>query len=86
MTLQLRTDELEWKQIDDEIVALDGREATYLAVNGSGALLWQALARGATRDELIAALCRAYGLDEVRASVDADAFLAALSEQGLLAA
>ncbi len=34
MTLRLRTDDLEWREIDNEIVLLDGRQATYLSTNG----------------------------------------------------
>ncbi len=45
MTLRLRTDDLEWREIDSDIVVLDGRDATYLTLNGSGALLWRMLAR-----------------------------------------
>ena len=44
MSLRLRAEELEWRQVDDEIVILDARKGTYLAINGSGALLWPALA------------------------------------------
>jgi hypothetical protein len=84
-TLRLRTDELEWKQIDDEIVVLDGRASNYLAASGSGVLLWRKLETGATRDELVAALVGEYGIDEARAGEDVDAFVADLAKQGLLA-
>ena len=65
---------------------LDGREATYLTLNGSGALLWRKLANSATRDELVEALLVTYDVDQPTAAADTDAFLSALSEQGLLAA
>lgn len=84
MTLRLRTDDLEWREIDSDIVILDGREATYLTLNGSGALLWRRLATTATRDELVGALLEAYDVDQPKAAADTDAFLAALSAQGLL--
>jgi len=85
MTLRLRTDDLEWREIDDEIVLLDGREATYLSTNGSGSILWRALAAGTTREQLASALVDAYGIDERRATADAEEFVAALASQGLLA-
>ena len=85
MTLLLRTDELEWREIDSDIVILDGRDATYLTLNGSGALLWRMLADSATRDELVEALLGVYDVDHSRAAADTDAFLATLAEQGLLA-
>lgn len=84
MTLRLRADDVEWREIDDEIVLLDGRQATYLSTNGSGTLLWRALAAGATREQLVTTLVDAYGIDERRATADADDFVAALSSQGLL--
>lgn len=86
MTLRLRTDDLEWREIDSDIVILDGRDATYLTLNGSGALLWRRLADSATRDELVKVLLETYAVDHPTAAADTDAFLAALSEQGLLAA
>jgi hypothetical protein len=84
MTLCLRKHGLDWCQIDDEIVALDGQEAVYLAVEGSGALVWRLLAETATRDTLIEALVLTYGIDATRAAADVDAFLATLNERELL--
>jgi Coenzyme PQQ synthesis protein D (PqqD) len=83
---QLRTDELNWRQIDDEIVALDGRGSAYVAINGSGALLWPSLVRGATHEQLVSVLVDAYGIDGSRAAVDTEAFLRSLEEHGLLRA
>lgn len=85
MTLRLRTEDLEWREIDSDIVILDGRDATYLTLNGSGALLWRLLATDATREELVEALLENYEVDHLTATADIDAFLATLSEQGLLA-
>ena len=85
MILRLRADDLEWREIDSDIVVLDGRDATYLTLNGSGALLWRMLAASATRDELVDALLEAYDVEESTAEADTDAFLSSLSEQGLLA-
>jgi Coenzyme PQQ synthesis protein D (PqqD) len=84
MTLSLRKDDLDWREIDDEIVALDTRDAVYLAVQGSGALVWRLLATPTTKDNLIEALVEKYGIDSTRATVDVDAFLATLHDRGLL--
>ena len=85
MTLRLRTEDLEWREIDSDIVILDGRDATYLTLNGSGALLWRLLATNATREQLVTALLDTYEVDHLTAAADTDSFLATLSEQGLLA-
>jgi hypothetical protein len=84
--LTLRKDDLHWREVDDEIVALEERDAVYLASNRSGGLLWRMLAHGATRDELIDALVDAYGIDADAAATDVDRFLEQVREAGLLAA
>jgi hypothetical protein len=86
MTFRLRTDDLEWQEIDSDIVVLDGREAVYLTLNGSGALLWRMLVTETTREDLVAALIDAYDVDEPTALADTDSFLRSLTDQGLLAA
>ena len=50
--LRLRNDDLAWRTVDDEMIAIDVRDSTYLTANDSGALLWNALAAGTTREEL----------------------------------
>ena len=82
--LQLRSEGLEWRAIDGEVVALDTRASTYMAINDSGAVIWPALAAGATRSELIAKLSEHFDVDGAVAADDVDAFVTALREQGLL--
>jgi len=84
--LALRTDDLYWREVDDEIVVLEGRASTYMSVNNSGVLIWRMLARGATRDEVISALVTAYGIDARSAAADADRFVDQMRAAGLLAA
>lgn len=84
-TFQLRDEELEWREVEGEIVALDLRESTYLSVNKTGTALWPHLTAGASRDELVAVLASRYGVDTEAAARDVDAFLHTLEEKGLLA-
>jgi Coenzyme PQQ synthesis protein D (PqqD) len=84
--LTLRKDDLHWREVDDEIVALEGRGSIYLAANSAGGLVWRLLARGATKDELAAALVEAYGIDPAAAAEDADRFVGQMRAAGLLAA
>ena len=52
-TLRLRTNDLSWREIDDEVIAVDVETSTYLGANKAGALLWRRLGEnGATRIEL----------------------------------
>jgi hypothetical protein len=82
--LRLRNQALEWREIEDEVVAVDTRKAIYMAINHTGAVLWPALAEGATREELVERLTRAYDVDRGAAEGDVDAFVSMLKEQDLL--
>lgn len=82
--LQLRTQSLEWRDVGDEVVALDTDVASYLGANRAGAILWKALAAGTTRDQLIKLLTDEFGIDEPTAAEDVDRFLAQLRLQNLL--
>jgi hypothetical protein len=83
-TLALRTDDIEWRVVDGEVVAVDLSAKAYFATNASGALLWSRLHAGARRAELVELLCERYGLTTDTAERDVDAFLDHLAEHGLL--
>jgi Coenzyme PQQ synthesis protein D (PqqD) len=86
-TLRLRTDDLSWREIDDEVIAVDVETSTYLAANKAGTLLWRRLGDGgATRQQLAGLLVETYGIEPERAAEDVEAFLGDLAAQGLLAA
>ncbi len=82
--LRLRNQALEWREIEGEVVAVDTRKAIYMAINHTGAVLWPALAEGATREELVERLTKSYEVDRGAAEGDVDAFVAMLEEQDLL--
>jgi len=82
--LRLRPDALHWRRIEDEVIAIDLRASTYLSANGSGAVLWEALARGATREALAELLVQKFGIDNARAASDVQSFVDDLTARGLL--
>lgn len=82
--LRLRQEDLDWLTVADEVVALDAKEAVYLSANRTGALLWDALTKGTTREELARTLVDAFGIDEATALGDVDVFLGQMEERGLL--
>jgi hypothetical protein len=84
--LRLRRETLAWREVEGHVVALDELGSQYFATNSSGSLLWEALAKGTTRDALVAKLVESYAIEPERAAADVDAFLAALSANGLLEA
>lgn len=82
--LKLRARDVEWREIEGEIVAVDMATANYLAVNRTGAVLWPTLARGTDRDELVDELVSRFEIDRGDATADVDAFILMLTEQQLL--
>jgi len=82
--LRLRGDDVAWREVDGELIAVDLPRSTYIGANPSGTLLWTRLAEGATRVELAQALVDAYGIEVERAQGDVDAFLRDLSARSLL--
>ena len=83
-TFRLRGDQLEWREIEGEIVALDGRSSEYIAVNRTGAAIWPDLLAGATREGLVARLTDSFDVDEATAGRDVEEFLEVLRERDLL--
>lgn len=82
--VKLRSQGLDWRLVEGEVVALDVDRSVYLSVNPTGAVLWPLLAEGAAPEALRARLRDACALDEGRAARDVDAFVADLRAQGLL--
>lgn len=82
--LRLKSDALAWRHVDGEVIAVDLQSSTYLSAVGSGALLWQALAAGTTRDILIDLLTSEFEIERDRAAADVDVFIADLADRKLL--
>lgn len=75
---------MDWREVEGEVVALDRISSTYLAINAAGAVLWPALVRGTGEDELVTLLLAEFGVDEVRARADVEAFVSMLAQRDLL--
>lgn len=77
------------RQVADTWVVLPLGEATVnfhgmLTLNETGALLWQALEQGASREDLADALTKEYVVSREIALADVDAFLVKLDKTGCL--
>lgn len=55
-----------------------------VTLNGSGKLLWGALEKGATRDELIDLILEHYDTDREKAASGVDSFVSTLVENGIV--
>lgn len=84
-TLKLRGDLVEWRLVDDEVIALDLRTSRYLGLNPTAALLWQRLAAGVTEAALIDEVTQAFEVDREQAAADVTTFLNDVENRGLLA-
>ena len=82
--VKLREGALEWREVEGEIVALDLRTSTYLAVNRTGAALWPALVAGSTREELAQRLVESFDVSRDVATEHHEAFLETLADHDLL--
>ena len=82
--LKLRDQDLEWREVEGDLVVLDLRESRYLAINRTGQALWAALVEGATQDDLIARLVKTFDIERTRAAADVAAFTTELESRGLL--
>jgi hypothetical protein len=83
-TLRLNDVDLDWRLVEGEILALDSGSSEYLGVNQMGAVLWRALAVGASREALVERLVAEAGIEAARAEVDVARFLGQLRERRLL--
>ena len=79
-----RTEELETRAVDGEIVLLDLRSQRYMSLNRTGATLWPLIVEGVPRDQLAAELCAAHGITLDVAQRDVDALVAQLKDADLL--
>ena len=77
------------RTVAGETVALPSKGVTNLdmmiTLNGTGKFLWEKLALGAEKEELVDALLSEYDVDRVRAEKSVDAFVARLKELDFLA-
>jgi hypothetical protein len=79
------TDRAAWRVVDGDVVAVDMETAEYLTMNGSGALIWDALARGTTETELADLVVDAYAISSQQAAADVAAFIGDLRQRELVA-
>lgn len=84
LVLTLEPDAVSWREVEGEVVALDLRAGDYLAINGSGALLWRALVDGASPGDLTQLLMDRFDVVHERAAADVTTFTDALDVRGLL--
>jgi hypothetical protein len=83
-SVRIRTDDVVWQELDDEVVVFNRASSRYLRINASAVILWRRLEGGASLDDLVSALLDAFDIDESTARRDVEAFVAAVREHELL--
>jgi len=78
-------DGVEWRHVDEQILALDTKSSTFFNLNRTGAMLWSALSEGRTREQLTDELVAKFKIDSQTARRDVDAYIDTLAKHGLLA-
>jgi Coenzyme PQQ synthesis protein D (PqqD) len=82
--LQLKVDDVVWREVGDELVVLELSTSTYLTLNGTARYLWERLIEATTVDGLIETLVEQYQLSADQARSDTESFLSALNDRELL--
>lgn len=82
--MRLRDKALTWQAVGDDVIVLDLDGSMYLRINGSGSVLWEALADGASEAELTDMLLEEFDVTTEQASADVGAFVADLRSRGLI--
>ncbi len=82
--LQLKVDDLVWREVGDELVVLELSTSTYLTLNGTARCLWERLTDATTVDGLIEMLVDRYRISADQARSDTESFLSELIERELI--
>lgn len=82
--IRVKTADLMWSRVGEEVVVLDRRTDMYLGVNPTGAALWDLLVEGCTREQLVERVADRWGIPADGAARDVDDFLAGLRSEDLL--
>ncbi len=82
--LQLKVDDVVWREIGDELVVLELSTSTYLTLNGTARYLWESLTDATTTDGLVERLVEHYQISADQARSDTESFLSALADRELI--
>ena len=70
--------------MDDQVIVLEMESGTYLNLNGSGCVLWKALSKSASVDQLTCSLVESFDVSQDQARRDTEAFLDELTRRSLV--
>jgi Coenzyme PQQ synthesis protein D (PqqD) len=79
----LKSEEVAWRVVGNELIVLEFSSSTYLTLNGTAKDLWESIADGATISSLADMLESRYNVSNELARSDAELFINALIDRGI---
>ncbi len=82
--LRLRSESVVWSRVGEDVVILELESSSYFTVMGSGTVIIEHLADGATEDSLVESVTSRFEIDAETARADVVRFLKELGDQNML--
>lgn len=84
--LQINKDAILWKDVQGRVIVLLIENGSFCELNALGSRIWSFLVEGSSKEEIIKALQQSYDIPRETLEKDVDAFIARMTEQGILKA
>lgn len=79
-----RAEDAAWREVDGEMIVVSASRSSILALNRTGAAVWERADGTASVADIARSLAEEYGVDPGQAAEDVEAFLDELRAEGLL--
>jgi hypothetical protein len=84
MPIELLKDDVVTRRVGEEYFLLTTGDATLHNIRESGIFIFEAIEKGADRDEILDGLVEEFDVDREQAAADLDEFLRELKEKGII--
>ena len=84
MSIYTLSDDVTWRDVDEEMIVLHLPTGKYYTFNNTGHLAWKQLAEGRDTSEITVQIMDKFDVDEETAKRDLDTFIAGLKEHNLI--
>lgn len=78
------SEDVTWRDVDEEMIVLHLPTGKYYTFNNTGHLVWQQLAEGKDTSEITSQIMNKYEVDEKAATKDLTTFINGLKEHNLI--
>lgn len=84
MSIYTLSEDVTWRDVDEEMIVLHLPTGKYYTFNNTGHLVWKELADGRDTAAITSEIMDKYDVDEETASSDLDTFIQGLKEHNLI--